>query len=79
MMDRETREMVESAVKRIAIARRTQEVVGQDVEEFDKELNDLCEKWHSVFNDMDALDLVAFMVADLEAEMIKGMGGRKDG
>lgn len=64
-------------VKSIALARRSHIVLGGDAEEFDKVLNELCEKWHAKFEDMDATDVAMFMVTDM-LDGIKDMSDLKE-
>lgn len=56
---------VDNSVKMIALARKVCEMAGEDVEEFDRELNELCNKWHDKFSKMSTVDLANFMVTDL--------------
>lgn len=56
---------VDNSVKMIALARKVCEIAGEDVEEFDKELNEMCDRWHKKFAEMNAADLGRFMVTDL--------------
>ena len=56
---------VDNSVKMIALARKVCEMAGEDVEEFDKELNEMCNKWHDKFSKMSTVDLANFMVTDL--------------
>lgn len=48
---------VETEVEMIAHIRRVAEVDGLDMEEFDKRLNALCDKYHEKFAKMDELGL----------------------
>lgn len=58
-------DQLDTFVRQIALGRRTIEVGGGDVAEFDARLNELCEKWHDRFKDMDGIDLIRFMLDDL--------------
>lgn len=48
---------IETQVEMIAHVRRIAEVDGLDMEEFDKRLNALCDKYHEKFAKMDELGL----------------------
>ena len=65
MLEGEMREVVEISVKQIATARKCIEITEGDVKLFDEELNELCEKWHNIFKDMDGTDFALFMLGDL--------------
>ena len=62
---------VRSSVKMIALARKVCEMAGEDVEEFDRELNKMCDEWHSKFADMNAADLARFMLTDLINDVLE--------
>lgn len=65
MLEGEMREAVEMSVKQIATARKCIEITEGDVNLFDEELNELCEKWHNKFKDMDGTEFTLFMIGDL--------------
>lgn len=70
-MDKITHDMVDRSVKMIAIARKTCEAIGEDVGEFDAELNKMCEEWHKKFSGMSNADMMRFMVEDLMDDVIE--------
>ena len=65
MLEGEMREVVEQAVKQIAVARKCIEITEGDVKLFDEEINEMCEKWHGKLKDMDEIGFTIFMVEDL--------------
>ena len=67
----ERQKAVENSVKMIALARKICEMADESVEEFDKELNEMCDKWHEKFADMDAADLARFMLTDLVDQIME--------
>ena len=67
----ERQKAVENSVKMIALARKICEMADESVEEFDKELNELCDKWHTKFANMDAADLARFMLSDLVDQIME--------
>ena len=70
----ERQKAVENSVKMIALARRVCEIAGESVEDFDKELNELCDEWHKTFADMNAADLARFMLTDLINDVLETEG-----
>jgi hypothetical protein len=57
--------VVDRACKDIATARKATEITEGDVENFDKELNEMCNKWHEKFKDMDEAEFLIYMIDDL--------------
>ena len=61
MMDNSMREVVDEAIMVIALNRRATEIFGEDVDEYDRELNVMSKKWHDKFKDMSKGEMVMFM------------------
>ena len=59
-------DVVDDAVKQIALSRKVVEISDESVEDFDEELNKRCEKWHEHFKDMDLVDLSLWIIGDIE-------------
>ena len=58
-------DVIENAVKQIALSRKVTEISDDSVEDFDEELNRLCEKWHTKFKDMTIQELSVWLIADI--------------
>ena len=58
-------DVVDAAVKQIALSRKVIEVSDESVEDFDEELNKRCEKWHENFKDMDITELTLWLIGDI--------------
>lgn len=58
-------EVIENAVKQIALSRKVIEISDESVEDFDEELNKLCEKWHGKFNDMSLRELSVWLAVEI--------------
>lgn len=58
-------DVVDAAVKQIALSRKVVEISDDSVEGFDEELNKRCEKWHETFNDMDITELTLWLIGDI--------------
>ena len=58
-------EVVEKAVKTIAIARKSHQIIEDNVEEFDAALNELCEKWYKEFEHKTNAEMAMFLLEDL--------------
>ena len=69
--------MIEQNVKTIAIARKSEEMIGNSVEEFDEMLNELCTKWHNEFASMDKKEFSRFLLKDL-LESLATIGGENE-
>ena len=69
--------MLEQNVKTIAIARKSEEMIGNSVEEFDELLNELCTKWHNEFASMDKKEFSRFLLKDL-LETLSSIGGENE-
>lgn len=65
-------EFIDSRVKDIAFNRRVAEMLmGEPSEKYDACLNEMCDKWHKVFADMNRAELMKYMLEDL-LDTIKG-------
>jgi predicted nucleic acid-binding protein len=62
---------IESQIKDIAMNRRLVEVDGGDVDEFDRKMNEWCDKYHDYFKDMSLTDILAYMLAEVTDAMLK--------
>jgi hypothetical protein len=62
---REHIKAVEPAVEHIAFIRRLLEVMGEDADEFDKGLDELCIKYHDKYAEMDEFALAIKGLADI--------------
>lgn len=62
---------VDTAVDHIAFVRRITEISGEDVEQFDKELDALCTKYHEKYAEMDEFGLAIKGLMDI-VKMGKG-------
>lgn len=69
--------MIEGNVKTIAMARKSEEMIGNSVEEFDEMLNELCTKWHNEFASMDKKEFSKFLLKDL-LESLASIGGEDE-
>lgn len=56
---------LESAVEHIAFVRRSAEVVGVDMEEFDKRLDTLCTKYHDRYAEKNEIELALMAMAEI--------------
>lgn len=56
---------IESAIDHIAYVRRMAEVEGHDMEEFDAEMNKLCDKHHNKYAPMGEIALALKGMADI--------------
>ena len=72
-MDKRFEKTIDRSVKCIALARRTTEITGGSADDFDKQLNEMCEKWYEKFAEMNALEIAAWMVKDLVDEVKEGV------
>ena len=78
MLNDAMRKVVDRACQDIAAARKATEVTDHDVEEFDAELNEMCEKWHEKFKDMDIAEFTMFLIDDLVDMSAKLVEKEKD-
>lgn len=69
--------ILENNVKNIAMARKSEEMIGNSVEEFDEMLNELCTKWHNEFASMDKKEFSKFLLKDL-LESLSLIGGEDE-
>ena len=69
--------MLENNVKTIAMARKSEEMIGNSVEEFDELLNELCTKWHNELAPMDKKEFARFLLKDL-FETLSSIGGENE-
>lgn len=81
---REHIKAVETAVEHIAFVRRMAETVGVDMEEFDKELDKLCTKYHDMYAGMGELELALKGMIDIVKagkgkELMADLFGTKEG
>lgn len=56
---------IEPAVEHIAFIRRMTETMDEDMEEFDKQLDALCTKYHDKYAEMDEFALALKGLADI--------------
>ena len=56
---------VETAVEHIAFVRRMAETMDEDMEEFDRRLDELCTKYHNKYAEMDEFALALKGLADI--------------
>ena len=73
MMDKSMEKTVDRCVEHIAIARRTTEIMGGSADDFDKQLNEMCEKWYEKFAEMNATELAVWMVKSIVDEVKEGV------
>lgn len=62
-------EVVEKAVKTIAIARKSHQQIEGNEADFDAALNELCEKWYKKLEHMSATDMALFLVGEMLGEV----------
>lgn len=56
---------VEGAVEHIAFVRRSAELAGLDMEEFDKKLDALCTKYHDRYAEKNEIELALTAMAEI--------------
>ena len=53
---------INEAVMTIAVARKTHTLLVDNVEEFDVDLNELCDKWYEELKDKDEAGMAEFLL-----------------
>ena len=64
-------EHIEILIEDIALNRRLVEVDGGDVDEFDRKMNEWCDKYHDYFKDMSLTNIWAYMLDKATDAMLK--------